>query len=156
MNKAIISGRLTRDPELRYSQSAEPIAVVRFSVACNRRFKRDNEPDADFINCVAFGKTGEFISKFFSKGKMIGIVGSIRTNSWTDNSGQKRYSTEVYVEEADFLESKSSSDSYANSGSQAMPAEFNNQANTNSFENHPQNDDFYSVEHGIEDEDLPF
>lgn len=155
MNKAIISGRLTRDPEIRYSQSAEPIAVVRFSVACNRRFKRENEPDADFINCVAFGKTGEFISKYFNKGKMIGIVGSIRTNSWTDNSGQKRYSTEVYVEEADFLESKASSE-MANSNTVSQPSG-NFSDNNTSFNSAPvQTDDFYSVEYGVEDDNLPF
>lgn len=152
MNKAIISGRLTRDPEVRYSQSSEPIAVVRFSVACNRKFKRENEPDADFINCVAFGKTGEFISKFFNKGKMIGIVGSIRTNSWTDASGQKRYSTEIYVEEADFLESKAASEMNANSNTFSQP---DNIPKNNNFDS-SQNDDFYSVEHGVEDDDLPF
>ena len=103
----IISGRLTRDPEIRYSQSAEPIAVTRIGVAVNRRFKRDGEPDADFINCVSFGKTAEFISKYFTKGMMIGIVGTLRTNSWTDNNGQKRTSVEVQIEEAEFLESKS-------------------------------------------------
>lgn len=153
MNKAIISGRLTRDPEVRYSQSAEPIAVVRFSVACNRKFKRENEPDADFINCVAFGKTGEFISKFFNKGKMIGIVGSIRTNSWTDTSGQKRYSTEIYVEEADFLESKAASEMNNNSNSYSQP---NVETPKNNNFDTSQNDDFYSVEQGIEDDDLPF
>lgn len=108
MNKVIISGRLTRDPEVRYSQGVQPIAVVKISVAVSRRFKKEGEPDADFINCIAFGKTGEFISKYFNKGKMIGITGTIRTNSWTDNNGQKRYSTEIYVEEAEFLESKAS------------------------------------------------
>ena len=112
MNKVIISGRLTRDPEMRYSQSAEPLAVTRFSIAVNRRFKKDGEPDADFINCVSFGKTAEFISKYFTKGKMIGVVGSLRTNSWTDNNGQKRVSTDVQVEEVEFLESKSASESY--------------------------------------------
>lgn len=114
MNKVTLTGRLTRNPEIRYSQSAEPVAVTRFGVAVNRKFKKDGEPDADFINCVTFGKTAEFISKYFTKGKMIGILGSLRTNSWTDNNGQKRTSTEVLVEEAEFLEKKENSDNVSN------------------------------------------
>lgn len=145
MNKVVIAGRLTRDPETRYSQSSEPLAIVRMSVAVNRRFKKDGEPSADFINCVAFGKTGEFISKYFNKGKMIGIVGRIHTNSWTDNNGQKRYSTEVLIEEAEFLESKSASESYTNN----EPAKPNNEPIKNSEE-------FYSVEDGVDDDSLPF
>lgn len=114
MNKVQLTGRLTRNPEIRYSQSAEPVAVTRFGVAVNRKFKKDGEQDADFINCVTFGKTAEFISKYFTKGKMIGIVGSIVTNSWTDDKGQKRYSIEVKVEEAEFLEKKENSDNVSN------------------------------------------
>lgn len=110
MNKVQLIGRLTKEPEIRYSQSAEPIAITRFSVAVSRKFKKDGEPDADFINCISFGKTAEFIGKYFNKGRMIGVVGSIRTNSWTDNNGQKRKSTEVQVEEAEFLEKKESLD----------------------------------------------
>lgn len=151
MNKVIISGRLTRDPDIRYSQGAEPIAVTRISVAVNRRFKREGEPDADFINCIAFGKTGEFISKYFSKGKMIGIVGNIRTNSWTDQTGQKRYSTEVYIDEAEFLESKAASE--ANKDSYQPPKE-DQSFNQNSSESI--SDDFYSIESGVDDDNLPF
>ena len=158
MNKVIISGRLTRDPEMRYSQSAEPIAIARFSVAVNRRFKRDGEPDADFINCVSFGKTAEFINKYFSKGKMIGVVGSLRTNSWTDNTtGQKRFSTEIQVEEAEFLESKSS---FENSQQESIPK--NNMSNVqntmdiNPQNNMQQNEDFYSIETSVDDDNLPF
>lgn len=110
MNKVQLIGRLTKEPEIRYSQSAEPIAITRFSVAVSRKFKKDGEPDADFINCISFGKTAEFIGKYFNKGRMIGVVGCIRTNSWTDNNGQKRKSTEVQVEEAEFLEKKESLD----------------------------------------------
>ena len=147
MNKVILSGRLTRDPETRYSQGAEPIAITRISVAVNRRFKKEGEPDADFINCIAFGKTGEFISKYFTKGRMIGISGNIRTNSWTDQNGQKRYSTEVFIEEAEFLESKSSFEANQNfqpkQPSMPTPSE-------------PASDDFYSIESGVEDDNLPF
>lgn len=110
MNKVQLVGRLTKEPEIRYSQSAEPVAITRFSVAVSRKFKKDGEPDADFINCISFGKTAEFIGKYFNKGRMIGVVGCIRTNSWTDNNGQKRKSTEVQVEEAEFLEKKESLD----------------------------------------------
>ena len=134
MNTVNLMGRLTRDPETRYSQSAEPIAVTRISVAVNRRFKKDGEPEADFINCVSFGKTAEFISKYFIKGKMIGIVGSIVTNSWTDDKGQKRYSTEVKVDEVDFCGDKEDT-------------------TTNTQQD---SDNFYSAETGINDDDLPF
>ena len=114
MNKVQLTGRLTRNPEIRYSQSAEPVAVTRFGVAVNRKFKKDGEQDVDFINCVVFGKLAEFIGKYFTKGKIIGIVGSIVTNSWTDDKGQKRYSIEVKVEEAEFLEKKENSDNVSN------------------------------------------
>ena len=152
MNKVIISGRLTRDPEMRYSQSAEPLAVTRFSIAVNRRFKKDGEPDADFINCVSFGKTAEFISKYFTKGKMIGVVGSLRTNSWTDNNGQKRASTDVQVEEVEFLESKSASESYQ---AENMSTSGQNNMIDNS-QNMQQNEDFYSIEQDVDDDNLPF
>ncbi len=152
MNKVIISGRLTRDPETRYSQSAEPIAVTRFSVAVNRRFKKEGEADADFINCVAFGKTAEFIGKYFNKGKMIGIVGSLRTNSWTDNNGQKRVSTDVQVDEAEFLESKSSfENNQQNNMSNSQKQSFENSQN-----NIQESDEFYSIETGVDDDNLPF
>lgn len=150
MNKAIIAGRLTRDPEIRYSQGDNPIAVTRFSVAVNRRFKREGEPEADFINCVSFGKTAEFISKYFTKGRMIGIVGSIRTNSWTDNSGQKRYSTDIQVDEAEFLESKAMFEA-----SKDVNSNFEQeQSKTPDFDQQP--DDFYSIDSSVEDDNLPF
>ena len=155
MNKVIISGRLTRDPETRYSQSEEPIAVTRIGVAVNRRFKRDGEPDVDFINCVSFGKTAEFINKYFTKGMMIGIVGTLRTNSWTDNNGQKRTSVDVQIEEAEFLESKSS---FENSQQSNTPNMSNQEQPTynNPQNNAPDSDDFYSIETGVDDDNLPF
>lgn len=106
MNKSIITGRLTKDPEIRYSQGAEPKAITRISLAVPRKFKKDDEPDADFINCVAFGKTAELICKYFSKGKKIGIIGYFKTNSWTEENGQKRTSIEIIIEEIEFLEKK--------------------------------------------------
>lgn len=156
MNKVIISGRLTRDPEMRYSQGAEPLAITRFSVAVGRRFKKDGEPDADFINCVSFGKNAEFISKYFNKGKMIGVVGSLKNNNWTDNNGQKHYSMEVLVEEAEFLESKAASESYQQN---SMPQN-NMQSEQNAMYQNPhnmqQNEEFYSIETGVDDDNLPF
>ena len=136
MNKVQLVGRLTRDPETKYSQSTQPIAVTRFSVAVNRKFKKDGEPEADFINCVSFGKTAEFISKYFTKGKMIGIVGCIRTNSWMDSAtGQKRFSTDVLVEEVEFCGSK---------------------ADETSGNIQQQNEDYYIEEEVGEDDNFPF
>lgn len=152
MNKVIISGRLSKEPDTRYSQGDEPIAVTRISVAVNRKFKKDGEQSADFINCIAFGKTAEFISKYFSKGKMIGIIGNIRNNSWTDQSGQKKYSTEVYIEEVEFLESKSASENSQRGYDNYKDTMNNNPAKqSDDF-----SDDFYSIESDIEDDDLPF
>jgi len=148
MNKVTLMGRLTRDPETRYSQAAEPVAVVRFSIAVNRRFKRDGQPDADFFDCVAFGKAGEFISKFFTKGRMIAVSGALRNDSWEDQqTGQKRFKTEIVVDESYFTESKSAADAGGFSG-QSLP-----QAAAPAG---GQNQGFFSVEQNLDDEDLPF
>lgn len=108
MNKVMLMGRLTKDPEVRYSQSAEPVAIARYTIAVNRRFKRDGEPDADFINVVAFGKNGEFAEKYFQKGQQVAVVGHIQVNSYDDKDGNRRWSTDVIVEEQHFAESKRS------------------------------------------------
>ncbi len=108
MNKVMLMGRLTRDPEARYTQAAEPMAIVRYSLAVNRKFKRDGEPDADFINVVAFGKAGEFAEKYFRKGQQVAIVGRLQVSSYDDKDGNKRWSTDVIVEEQHFAESKRS------------------------------------------------
>jgi single-strand DNA-binding protein len=146
MNKVILMGRLTRDPEVRYSQGDNPIAVSRYSLAVNRRFKRDGDPDADFINCVAFGKQGEFAEKFLKKGLMICISGRIQVRSYDDQSGQKRWVTEVVVEEQDFAESKSSFES-------RMKTESDNPSDT-SINN--SNEDISALMDDIDDDDLPF
>lgn len=99
MNKVILMRRLTRDPEVRYSGGDNATAVARYSLAVDRRFKRDNEPSADFINCVGFGKTAEFAEKYFRKGMRICVVGRIQTGSYTNRDGQKVYTTDVVVEE---------------------------------------------------------
>lgn len=106
MNKVELLGRLTKDPEVRYTQSTNTM-VVSFSVAVNRRFKKEGEQEADFINCIAWSKTAEFISKYFKKGAPIGICGRLQTRSWEDN-GKKHFATEVVVEEVDFAGSKPS------------------------------------------------
>ena len=106
MNKVIMSGRLTRDPEI--SSSASGTTFARFSIAVNRRFKRDGEPDADFFNCSTFGKTAEFIEKFFKKGSRIEVTGRLENNNYTNKEGQKIYDVRVMVEEADFGDSKGS------------------------------------------------
>ena len=113
MNKVILMGRLTKDPEVRYAQGSEPLAVARYTLAVNRRFKRQGEQDADFIGCVAFGKAGEFAEKYFHQGIRIVVSGRIQTGSYTNRDGQKVYTTEVVVEDQEFAESKASSDSYA-------------------------------------------
>ncbi len=109
MNKAILVGRLTKDPETRNSGEK---SVVKFSIAINRNYKNERgEYDADFINCVAFGKTAEFIAKYFSKGNLIGIAGRIQTGSYKNKDGVKVHTTEVTVENAEFIEGKKSDDS---------------------------------------------
>ena len=108
MNKVILMGRLTRDPEVRYSQGGEnPLAIARYTLAVDRRFKRDGEQTADFISCVSFGKTAEFAEKYFRQGMRITISGRIQTGSYTNRDGVKVYTTEVVVEEQEFAESKS-------------------------------------------------
>lgn len=103
MNKVTLIGRMVKDVEVRYSQGENSTAIARFTVACDRRGK---DKEADFINCLAFGKSAEFIGKYFSKGNRIGINGRIQTGSYTNKDGQKVYTTDVVVEEAEFVESK--------------------------------------------------
>lgn len=108
MNKVILIGRLTRDPIVRYSQGENSTAVARFTLAVDRRFKRANDnQDADFISCVSFGKQAEFVEKYFRQGMKMVAVGRIQTGSYTNNEGQKVYTTDVVVEEIEFGESKS-------------------------------------------------
>lgn len=106
MNKVVLMGRLTRDPEVRYTQTNNTL-VATFSLAVNRRFVRQGEErQADFINIVAWGKQGEFCSKYFKKGQQVGVIGRIQTRNWDDDKGQKHYATEVIAEEAYFAEGK--------------------------------------------------
>jgi len=139
MNKVQIVGRLVRDPEIRYSTGENANAIIRFTVAVNRRMKnQEGNYDADFISCIAFGKTAEFVGNYFHKGNAIGLVGRIQTGSYVNKEGVKVYTTDVVVEEVEFVESKGG-------GSQ------------NDRTNNTQNDSgFVNIPDGVEDEELPF
>ena len=110
MNQVVLMGRLTRDPEVRYSSGESSLAIARYTLAVDRRFKRDGEPTADFISCVAFGKTAEFAERYFRKGIKIAVSGRIQTGSYTNKEGVKVFTTEVVVENQEFCESKAASD----------------------------------------------
>lgn len=106
MNKVILMGRLTRDPEIRYPRDPEAAAVGRFSLAVDRRFKKDGSPDADFFNCVCFGRQAEFVEKYLKKGIKMLITGRVENNNYTDRDGRKVYAVQIVVEEMEFAESK--------------------------------------------------
>ena len=151
MNKVILMGRLTRDPDVRYSQSTDSsMAIARYTLAVDRRFRRDGEATADFINCVSFGRTAEFAEKYFRQGLKIVVSGRIQTGSYTNRDGQKVYTTEVVVEDQEFAESKAASDNYAASHPQAAaPAPSMPTPGAASA------DGFMNIPDGI-DEELPF
>lgn len=113
MNKVILTGRLTKDPEIRYSQGENQTCIAHFTLAVDRRFKREGQPTADFIRCVAMGKSGEFVEKFFHKGMKMDVSGRIQTSSYTNKDGQTVYSTDVICEEVEFGESKNASQTNA-------------------------------------------
>lgn len=139
MNKVILMGRLTRDPEVRYSQGENATAIARYSLAVDRRFKKEGEQSADFIGCVAFGKLGEFAEKYLRKGTKVVVTGRIQTGSYTNKDGQKVYTTDVVVEECEFTENKNSG-----SGSDHAPSPSS-----------AVGDGFMNIPDGI-DEELPF
>ena len=109
MNKVILMGRLTRDPDVRYSQGENPTAIARYSLAVDRRFNRGDENNTDFINIVAFGRAGEFAEKYLHKGTKVLVTGRIQTGSYTNKDGQKVYTTDVVAEDQEFAESKNAS-----------------------------------------------
>ena len=111
MNKIILLGRLTRDPEVRYTQGDNSMAIAKFSLAVNRRFKKENESEADFFNCTAFGKQAEFVEKYLKQGTKILLSGRIQNDNYTNKEGQKVYSIQIMVEEMEFAESKNNSTS---------------------------------------------
>ena len=133
MNKVILIGRLTRDPEVRYTQGENSTCVARYTLAVDRKFKRENEQTADFISCVTFGKVAEFTNNYLTKGIKIAITGRLQTGSYTNRDGNKVYTTDVVVEETEFAESKAAAQ-----------------------QNQPQEPDgFMNIDEGM-DEDLPF
>lgn len=142
MNKVVLVGRLTKDPEIRYTQGDNPMAIARYTLAVDRRFKREGEPTADFINCVAFGKSGEFAEKYFRKGLRIAISGRITTGSFTNKDGVKVYTTEVTVEDQEFAESKA--EQSQNSGNATISS-----ATTSG-------DGFMNIPDNVDDSELPF
>ena len=104
-------GRITRDPDVRYSQTGNPMAIARYTLAVDRTFKKEGQPDADFISCIAFGKSAEFAEKYFKQGMKIGVTGRIQTGSYTNEEGRKVYTTDIIVEHQDFCEKKAENQS---------------------------------------------
>ena len=149
MNKVILMGRLTRDPEVRYSQGDNASAVARYTLAVDRRFRRDGEATADFINCVAFGRSAEFAERYLRKGTKIAVTGRIQTGSYTNKEGVRVYTTEVVVEEHEFAESRNA----AASGDGG----FNGGYTGGNVASAPMSagDGFMNIPDGI-DEELPF
>ena len=142
MNKVILMGRLCSDPDIRYTQNENAMCVARYRLAVDRRFKREgDEQTADFISCVAFGKAGEFVEKYLQKGTKITVAGRIQTGSYTNQEGQKVYTTDVVVEEQEFAESKNSN----SSGSNSAPSNANVDA-----------DGFMNIPDDVDDSGLPF
>ena len=139
MNKVILMGRLTRDPEVRYSQGDTPTAIARYTLAVDRRTRKDGEASADFISCVAFGKSAEFAEKYLHKGTKLVITGRIQTGSYTNKDGQKLYTTDVVVEDQEFAESKAAASGNQEGNSQPAAS----------------GDGFMNIPEGM-DEELPF
>ena len=137
MNKVIEIGRLVKDPDIRYSQGANTTCVARYTLAVDRKFKQEGHPNADFINCIAFGKLGEFAEKYLHKGVKIAVTGRIQTGSYKNKDGNTVYTTDVVVEEQEFCESKS----------QSISQQQTTQSNDNSWMSIPDN---------LDDSSLPF
>lgn len=149
MNKVIMMGRLTRDPEIRYSQGANQTAVGRFSLAVDRRFKREGQPEADFFNCTTFGRQAEFVEKYLKQGTKIVITGSVQNDNYTNKNGEKVYSVQIIVDEIEFAESKAAAAQNGGGNFGGAPAGGAPAPSAAS------GDGFINIEEGIEDE-LPF
>ncbi len=149
MNKVILMGNLTRDPEIRYSQGENSLAIARFSIAVNRRFSRQGDTDTDFFNCTAFGKQAEFVEKYFKQGSRMLLTGRVQNDNYTNKNGERVYSVQIMADEIEFAERKSTADANASRG-----------ASNNFGGGAPEpamaaDDDFMNIPDGIED-GLPF
>ena len=142
LNRVILLGRLARNPELKYTQAAEPIAVCRFTVAVNRPFAKDGDITADFINCIVFGKRAENINQYFGKGSRIAIQGRLQVSNYTDSQGNKKYSTDVIVEDFEFIDTKAENEARGGEVSQGTSQASYQQG--------------FSIDNDAEDEDFPF
>lgn len=145
MNRVILMGRLTRDPEVRYSQGERAMAIARYTLAVDRRKRKgqDNEQTADFINCIAFDKAGEFAEKYFRQGMRVLVSGRIQTGSYTNKEGVKVYTTDIVVEDQEFADSKNASADGSQATSRPAPSS-------------AIGDGFMNIPDGVEDEGLPF
>ena len=150
MNKVILMGNLTRDPEVSYSQNSN-MAIARFAIAINRRFQREGEDNTDFFNCTAFGKTAEFVEKYFRKGSRMLLSGRVENDNYTNKNGEKVYSVRIIAEDVEFAERKSAADSFSGGGGQGggnpMPAPPEPASASDT--------DFTDIESGVQD-DIPF
>lgn len=149
MNKVILMGNLTRDPEIRYTQGENAMAIARFSIAVNRRFARQGETDTDFFNCTAFSRQAEFVEKYFKQGSRMLLTGRVQNDNYTNKNGEKVYSIQIIAEEIEFAERKSTADANSNAGAS------NNFGGGAPQPNAAANDDFMNIPSGIED-GLPF
>lgn len=161
MNKVILMGRLARDPEVRYTTGQDTLAIARFTLAVERRMKREDQINADFISCVSFGRQAEFAEKYFHQGLKIAITGRIQTGSYKNREGQTIYTTEVVVEEQEFAESKAASEAAGNAvvqnkgGSSSSPSRSTTRSKSKPSSAPAPTDAFMDVADTI-DEDLPF
>jgi single-strand DNA-binding protein len=160
MNKVILLGRLTSEPRINYSQGEKQMCIARFYLAVNRKTKTNNgQNEADFISCIAFDKTAEFVEKYLHQGTKVALVGHIQTGSYTRRDGSKVYTTDVVVEEMEFAESKSNSDNNTSGVNthqdnlQYYQQKYQPNANSNQANS---NDGFMNIPDGVEDDDLPF
>lgn len=142
MNSVVLIGRLVRDVDVRYTSGDSAMCIARYTLAVDRRYKKDAQQTADFIPCVAMGRNGEFAEKYFHKGMKVATSGHIQTGSYTNRDGQKVYTTDVIIDSQEFVESKGASQQ-----NQSQPAQ---------TQSAPQNDDFMSVPDGLDNEELPF
>ena len=141
MNRVILMGRLTRDPDVRYTQAQEPMCIARYTLAVDRRGRKaDGQQESDFIACVAFGKAGEFTEKYFRRGMRVLVTGRIQTGSYTNKDGKKVYTTDVVLEDQEFADSKGAATPGQSQGA-GMPVD---------------EDGFMNIPDGVEDEGLPF